>query len=336
MKKVLLILFCTVLAVLPAAAGAEEEPFEPVYTARIARQSSLRGIPDESGRRLATLYRNDAVELGEIGQEWTLAQKGNRVGYVLTSSLKDVEVLSPYYALQEGEEFFPYAATALAPAAITGTIYGSTGELQTIPEGAVIAVGSPDADGNLPLPFMRTVGRVSGELMRLERVAHVDDAQPGELIGVFSTFFAADVERSLMAGRLHNIEKGVALLDGLRIPAGGEFSFNEIAAPYTKANGYMLGPIVNYTSSTKSGYGGGICQVSTTLYNVLVQLNMYIARWAPHSSRGIEYAPVGFDCAVGAGNLDFIFENDLPYAVRLSLDVWNGVVTVRLYRDADE
>jgi len=340
MKKVrwlpLFILFCILFAALPAAHASGEEPFEPLYTARVAKQSSLRSIPDESGKRVTTLYRNDEVELDEIGEEWTPAQRKGKVGYLLTASLKDIEVLSPYHALPEGEEVFPYAATALGPAMISGTIFGSAKELQTIPDGSVIAVCAPDKNGDLLLPFMRTVGRVSGDRVRLERVVPIDEARPGDLVAVYSTFFAADLERSLAQGRLHNIEKGVTLLDGTVVQRGEKFSFNTICGPYTKDNGYLLGPIINYTSSEKSGYGGGICQVTTTLHNALLQLNIYIARGEPHSSRGIEYAPVGFDAAVGEGHLDYLFENDLPFPMRMGLNVWDGVVTVRLYHGGEE
>ena len=330
----LLIAVCAALAV-SAAVVAEEEPFVPVYSARITRQSSLRSIPDESGRRLATLYRNDTVELGEIDELWTPAQRRGVVGYVLTASLMDLEVLSPYHALPDGAEIFPLAATALHPVEITGTIHGNTGALQTIPEGAVMAVGMPDANGELLLPYKRTVGRINATLMQLERVVPVGEAQPGNLVAVYSTFFSADVARSLVVGRLHNIQKGVDLLDGLVIQPGGRFSFNDICAPYTRGNGYMLGPIINYTSNKNSGYGGGICQVTTTLHIALLQLDVGIARYAPHSSRGIDYAPVGFDAAVGAGNLDYIFDNNLPFALRLRLNVCDGVVTVRLYRSEE-
>ena len=335
----LLLSLCCVLAVAPpASAGGDAEDFEPVYTGRVTKKSSLRSIDSTSGKLVATLYRNDTVELGEVGEEWTPARKGGKAGYILTESLKDLNILSPYRALPDGEEVFPYAATALAPTAIVGTVYGQTDALQTIPKDAVVAVGGPDQDGGLLLPYKRTVGRISADSLQLERVVPAAEAQPGDLIGVFSTFFTADLSRDLLAGRLHNIQKGVELLDGRTVAPGEQFSFNEVCAPYTSGNGYKKGPIINYVSDKKSGYGGGICQVSTTLYNVLLQLpqEMAIVRWQTHSSRGIEYAPVDFDAAVGAGNLDLSFINDAPFAVRMRLNLWDGVVTVRMYRDAGE
>lgn len=340
MKKALCalahVLLCVLLVVPFTAAEDDMDSFDPLYTARVTRQSSLRDTDSKGGKLVATLYRNDLVELGEIGDEWTHARKGGKVGYILTESLKDLDILSPYQSLQDGETHFPYAATALAPVAITGTVYGQTGELQTIPEGAVVAVGNPDDNGDVLLPYKRTIGQLSGASVRLDPVMPVEEAQPGDLIGVYSTFFNADMGRELIVGRLHNIEKGVNLLDGYKISAGSQFSFNDIAAPYTRSNGYALGPIINYTSDKKTGYGGGICQVSTTLYNVVLQLPMEIVRSQPHSSRGIDYAPVGFDAAVGNGGLDFTFFNNAPYAVRMRVNVWDGVITVRMYRDAEE
>ena len=132
---------CILLAALPAAAEIAPDSFEPVYSARITRKSSLRGAESKNGKLVATLYPNDVVELGEIGEEWTPARKGSKIGYVLTASLKDLNVLSPYRALPEGETRYPYAAMALEPAVIDGTVYGQTGELQTIPAGAVVAAG---------------------------------------------------------------------------------------------------------------------------------------------------------------------------------------------------
>ncbi len=310
------------------------ETFVPVYSARISKQASMRGTAETKGKLVATLYANDVVELGEVGEEWTAARKGGKFGFVLTKCIKDLDVLSPYRALEYGV-CFPYAAKALRSTAIQGTVFGNLGELQTIPSEAVIAVGEPDSNGEIPMPYLRTVGTVNQSAVELEPVVPVTEAQPGDLVGVYSTFFTPDSDHKLKVGRLHNIEKGIQLIDNYVVKSGGKFSFNDLAAPYTQGNGYELGPIINYVSDKKSGFGGGICQVSTTLYNVLLQLPIEIVHWQTHSSRGIEYAPVGFDAAVGAGGLDLEFINQMPFAVRMRANVWEGVVTVRFYRDAE-
>ena len=116
------------------------------------------------------------------------------------------------------------------------------------------------------------------------------------------------------------------------VPAGEKFYFNDFCAPYTKGNGYALGPIVNYVSDKKLGYGGGICQVSTTLYDAILQIPIEVIKQQVHSAYGISYAPLDMDAAVGAGNIDLRLRNTLPYDIRFALQAVGGVLTVRVYR----
>ena len=94
----------------------------------------------------------------------------------------------------------------------------------------------------------------------------------------------------------------------------------------------MEGPIINYVSSQKLGYGGGICQVSTTLYNAILQIPIEVIKQQVHSSYGISYVPLDMDAAVGNGNIDLRLRNTLPYDIRFALQAEGGVLTVRVYR----
>ena len=94
----------------------------------------------------------------------------------------------------------------------------------------------------------------------------------------------------------------------------------------------MEGPIINYVSSQKLGYGGGICQVSTTLYNAILQIPIEVIKQQVHSSYGISYVPLDMDAAVGNGNIDLRLRNTLPYDGRFVLQAVDGVLTVLVYR----
>ncbi len=309
--------------------------FRPFYRAKASGQISMRLTPEEDGKLVATLYEKDLVELNKLAPEWTVVKKGKKLGYVRTESLTALETLDPYRGLSEGEKVFPYAARLMAPHDVTGTMQSQLGVLQSLPVGAVVPVGEPDQNGDVLMPYKRTVGQLSGDALELVPVMSPEDALPGDLIGVFATFFTADEDRDIIVGRLHNLQMGVDFFDGCIVEAGDTFSFNATAAPYNRDKGYKVGPIINYVSDKKTGYGGGICQVSTTLYNVLLQLPVEIGRWQTHSSYGIDYAPVEFDAAVGKGDLDLRFVNTLPYAIHMKMDLWDGVITVRIYRDGD-
>ena len=183
------------------------------------------------------------------------------------------------------------------------------------------------------LPYDRITGRIySTANLDLEPVKLWPEAQEGDLIAAFSTYYDPAQDTQEQIGRLHNIMQGVERLNNVIIPADAKFYFNDYCAPYTASNGYQEGPIINYVSSDKLGYGGGICQVSTTLYNAILQIPIEVIKQQVHSSYGIEYAPLDFDAAVGKGNIDLRLRNVLPYDVRLVLQAENGVLTVLLYR----
>ena len=107
------------------------------------------------------------------------------------------------------------------------------------------------------------------------------------------------------------------------------FDFNEIAGPYRKSRGYMPSPVL-IDGGTVAGYGGGTCQVSTTLYNALLQLSDGITiLWRrPHGPGGAKYAPHGVDAAVGAENLNLRFQNDYDFPIYLDCTVLNGAICI--------
>lgn len=314
----------------PELLGDAEIDFVPLYTATARRRLVLREDPSRESRQMATVYENADVILGIIGEEWTQAYYDKKVGYLLTDYLTSLKVINPNWATLPGAHYYPYAARVVRQTAVIDADTNET--LQVLPVGAVVNARIADQENRILVPYKRTWGIVRLQDVELLNVVTVEEAGGSDLIGVFATYFDNDPQNEIDVGRLFNIRKGVELFNGLRVPAGEEFSFNAIAAPYTQGNGYQRGPIINYTSDKKTGYGGGICQVSTTLYNVLLQLPMRIVTTRPHSSVGIDYAPVDYDAAVGAGNLDLIFQNMLPYEVEMRLQCDDGVITVMFYR----
>ena len=308
------------------------EEFIEVYTAKAKRDLSVRQAPSKEAKMVATVYEDEEIIVSSVGETWTHVKKGSKTGYVLSEYLYRFRAIDPYLGMIPGAVWYPYAATAVGEVRILDAADpGQT--FMTMPEGSVVCVQKPDDKGNLLLPYLRTTGMIEGGArVTLQAVKTWDEAQPGDLIGAFATFFDPGDRSELGVGRVHNMREGVERLQDIIVKEGENFSFNDYCAPYSAKNGYELGPIINYVSSKKTGYGGGICQVSTTLYNVLLQIPVKIVKEQPHSSYGIDYAPIDFDAAVGQGNIDLRFQNMLPYDIRLSLKLTEGVVTVLIYR----
>ena len=309
----------------------EPEPFKAVYSATADVNLSIRREASADSRLLGTVYEGDSVDIMSIEGEWAYVQQGSVTGYVRADHLRYYKRYDPYGPYIPGVTWYPYAATAKQETEIyedgTGTL------LRTVPAGAVMAVSALDGAMSVTLPYDRTTGRIhaTGGL-ELEAVKPWDEAQMGDLIAVFSTYYEPEQTTDAQIGRMHNIMEGVTRLNDVVVPAGEKFYFNDFCAPYTKGNGYELGPIVNYVSDKKLGYGGGICQVSTTLYDAILQIPIEVIKQQVHSAYGISYVPLDMDAAVGAGNIDLRLRNTLPYDVRFALQAVGGVLTVRVYR----
>jgi vancomycin resistance protein YoaR len=72
--------------------------------------------------------------------------------------------------------------------------------------------------------------------------------------------------------------------------------------------------------------------VNTTLYNALIRAPILINWRKVHADVGIYYAPVGFDAAVGGGDITMIFTNTLPYAIRINFFMTDGCMTAGIFR----
>ncbi|NLW20640.1 MAG: VanW family protein [Clostridiales bacterium] len=158
------------------------------------------------------------------------------------------------------------------------------------------------------------------------------EAQEGDLLYAFTTYYNEETGGRLAANRAFNIEKAAGLLENLVVPRDGAFSFNQVCAPYLKSKGYQLAPIIG---GNGKGYGGGVCQLSTTLYNAALGLPLRIDKWEVHRKRGVEYVPQYFDAAVGDYS-DLAFTNLLPYPLRLSVLPQEGALTVLFYREGGQ
>ncbi|NLJ50047.1 MAG: hypothetical protein GX428_10775 [Candidatus Atribacteria bacterium] len=105
-----------------------------------------------------------------------------------------------------------------------------------------------------------------------------------------------------------NIDKSAKRIDGFILEKGEIFSFNKIVGPADKDDGYLETKVV-VNGKLVPGYGGGICQVSSTLYNALLQCDAKIIERSPHSgySETTAYVNLGRDAAVSFGYKDLKF-----------------------------
>ena len=122
--------------------------------------------------------------------------------------------------------------------------------------------------------------------------------------------------------------------DGYILQPGEEFSFNNVVGERTASNGFMKAPVY-LSSGSSEDYGGGICQVSTTIYCAALYANLQITERHNHIYV-IHYWPAeGLDATVDWGHLDFRFRNNKEYPIRLRLTHKNDKLTADITGTAD-
>lgn len=144
-----------------------------------------------------------------------------------------------------------------------------------------------------------------------------------DLLSGYSTYFSeTDV------GRSQNIRIAAALIDGVIVQAYGDFSFNQTVGRRTAEAGFQQAKII-VDGQYVLGVGGGVCQVSTTLYNAAIKSGLTVTEYHPHTLQ-VSYIPPSRDAMVSTGS-DLCFFNPYPHPVRLCASVEKGCVRVRFY-----
>lgn len=146
-------------------------------------------------------------------------------------------------------------------------------------------------------------------------------------IGSFSTSFTSSSE-----ARSTNISLATQSINGKVLMPGDTFSFNEVVGERTKERGYKeAGVIVN--QQLDSGVGGGICQVSSTLYNALLRGNIKTTERVHHTFPST-YVEKGLDATVDWGNIDLKFKNTFDYPIYIEGFTSNKNVYFNIYSNS--
>ena len=155
-----------------------------------------------------------------------------------------------------------------------------------------------------------------------------EKAFPDELATFTTRYDASDVDRTT------NLKLACGKLNGTVVLSGETFSYNDTLGPRTVAAGYKNAKIYE-AGQVVDGLGGGICQISSTLYNTALKANMEIVERRNHQFV-TSYVPAGKDATVVYGSTDFKFKNIRSYPIRIVASAQNGVATVTFYGIKEE
>jgi vancomycin resistance protein YoaR len=144
------------------------------------------------------------------------------------------------------------------------------------------------------------------------------------LLGSYTTWFDASLTE-----RTENVRIAAKALDGALIPPGETISFNDIVGQRTGEKGYLEAYIIE-NGVFVPGLGGGICQVSSTLYNAGLLANLKVEERANHDL-AIAYVPLGRDATVVYSALDLKLNNDTGAYLLIRTRIVQNALTIELY-----
>lgn len=175
------------------------------------------------------------------------------------------------------------------------------------------AINSPQT---IELTYTKTPAKITG--------ANAHQLGIIELIGEGRSNFRGSTQ-----SRIHNIQTAAKRFDGIVIPPNEEFSFVSILGPVDGEHGYKEELVIR-DNETKPEFGGGICQVSTTVFRGAIYTGMKITQRRNHSYPVQYYTPTGFDATVYVPSPDFRFINNTPGHILLNLE-FNGTEIIFKY-----
>lgn len=145
-----------------------------------------------------------------------------------------------------------------------------------------------------------------------------------DVLGTFTTNYSSST-----SDRAQNVATGAAHINGTVLYPGEEFSTYEKVAPYTYENGYRTGKAYS-NGEVIDSIGGGICQVSTTLYNAVIRSELEITERYPHSMI-VGYVPLAADAAMAGTYKNLKFKNNTDSPIYIEGTTYNRNVTFTIY-----
>ena len=307
-----------------------------LYTARV--RVAARVYADWNGtegiNQINTIPERVRVKVHALNPTFAYVsyEPGGMEGYVRRVCLEDTKTVDSFSTPPYGVDFNRFLSVISAQDAPVTSEPGGGETLITLHAGARVSfIGFENGYGKLI--YHRQYGYIDSRLLG-ETVMVYDAPETAGTdapIASYTSFYKITTDESNM-NRMANIAVACRKLCDFFFPAAASLDFNRDMGPYKASSGYMpAGVLVD--GQLQQGYGGGTCQVSSTLYNVVLQLpGLTVLQRRAHGNNGASYLPIGVDAAVGNSSLNFRFRNDYSFAIHIDAHSQDGALTIAIYR----
>ncbi len=214
-----------------------------------------------------------------------------------------------------------------SPAKNADFVVGSDGSISVSPAQQGVALNVLKTAAGLLAAAQRTNARaapiVVGTAQPERTTAEARAMGITSVVGSYETIYGG------IANRIHNVQLVARLIDGKLIAPGATFSFNNATGERTADKGFLEAPVI-INGELENGLGGGVCQVSTTVFNAAYEAGLPITSRTNHALY-ISHYPLGRDATVDYPNVDLKFVNDTDKWLLLRTFVGSSSLVVNLY-----
>lgn len=217
----------------------------------------------------------------------------------------DLEALHAEFRVEPVDAYLDIETNEVVP-----EIYGYDFDL----ESALLQQEQAQYGDSIEIPFRYLLPEVHGD--------DLSEMLFRDVLGAYKTKHTGDQNRNT------NLRLACEAINGMILPAGETFDFNTVVGQRTAAKGYKQADAYSSGQTVKT-LGGGICQVSSTLYYCTLIADLEIVARSPHSYVS-SYMPMGMDATVSWGGPHFTFKNSTNYPIRIEAKVEDGYVQIQL------
>jgi len=209
-----------------------------------------------------------------------------------------------------------------------GAHFAAAGDhVQVVPAQSGLVLDVPGSAAAVLAAAERAQDRVAKLLVDTVHVGRTTAA--AEALGVTGLVGSYETVYGGVPNRIHNVELVAHLINGKLIGPGATFSFNQTTGARTAAKGFLVAPVI-INGEVSTGLGGGVCQVSTTVFNAAFVAGLPITARTNHALY-ISHYPLGRDATVDYPDIDLRFVNDTPHWLLLRTFVGPSSLVVSLY-----
>lgn len=326
-----------------------------VAYAETASAVYMRSEPQNGAAIVCTIPENTTIQKVSQNGNWYQVSYNGKTGYIYKKFLKQTgETAAP--AQQPQSSTSTPSQKTDEPQETTGTVYTTAGvNMRTQPKNgsAVICVvpqgtqvQKTGTSGNwVQISYNNQTGYVYNKYLSDKSTgAAQNTTQPSNTTGStttntttttkgeeFSDVLASKTTyyNSSVTGRSTNIRLATEAINGTVLQPGETFSLNGIVGRRTAAKGYQ-NAIIFQNGKQVEGLGGGVCQVSSTVYGAVLYADLKVTERSCHQFQ-VSYTPVSQDAAVYYGSQDFKFVNNTDNPIKIVASAGSGSLSVTIY-----